>query len=207
MTIGAFPARFENAFGTTSGLIPSDRYFELIVAALFPSKLTSFWRLPEVPLELPTERIDRFTETINEPVVTTGPSAMTDTIEPIIQSDAGDLTFKWLRYVSSRYKEMLERTGDPELPTVSEQAVNRAHEVAYHFFPRNVPPPSVGTTPDGGVEFVWHRGGWDLEIEVSTIRDPMVWAFERESGNSLEGPLMEHLHPIYQLLTDWASEI
>lgn len=27
-------------------------------------------------------------------------------------------------------------------------------------------PPSVTPTPEGGLQFEWHEGGWDLEIEV-----------------------------------------
>jgi hypothetical protein len=43
---------------------------------------------------------------------------------------------------------------------------------------------------DESVEFVWHRGDWDLELEVGRNED-YVWARNRTTGETWHGELDE----------------
>jgi len=136
-------------------------------------------------------------------VVDTGPAA--DRLYPVV-SDTGAPAYRWLQYVNSRIKSMSQRDGDSDLPAVSEIAVKAAYDVAWRYFPPSVPSPLVGTTLDGGVEFVWHRGGWDLEIEVSPQAEVTVWGRKRGSGASFGGPLEEYKEQAYDVLIGFAVE-
>jgi hypothetical protein len=62
----------------------------------------------------------------------------------------------------------------------------------------------VGTSPDGGVEFSWHEGGWELEIEIEPL-DQMVWARNRDSGETWEGTFSELSALVAMLLRDFAA--
>jgi len=113
---------------------------------------------------------------------------------------------KWSPYVIQRMRVMAERGPESQWPRVLPATLGRAFEIAYHFFPSNVPAPLLGTTEEGGVEFAWHRGGWDVEIEVPPAGETRVWASQRDSDRSFVGSLYEQLTPAYALLTNFATE-
>ena len=93
---------------------------------------------------------------------------------------------RWLNYVTVRLNDMAARREPLEdLPIPSAMALRRAFQVAFSTFPPDMPAPSVGTTLEGGVEFAWHRNGWDLEISV-TPDEQTVWARKRSSGEMFE---------------------
>jgi hypothetical protein len=130
---------------------------------------------------------------------------VTDWREPLIDPETGSPSYRWLPYVTSRLLEMSRRGPDPELPMVHPRAISQAIRVAAELIPPRAPAPSVVTSLDGGVEFIWHRGGWDVEIEIQPNARTM-WARERASGRLLEGSLSEHSTWLLALLTGWASQ-
>jgi hypothetical protein len=202
MTVQVRSKAVESATGSsTSGLVPSDLYLDLVLG-LATSVNLSVWHSPLLGPQAPWKFVGRFTGALDtEQVLVAMPA--TDKLEPTV-SETGE-PLRWLQYVASRLRTMSERRDDAELPVLGENVVARAYDDAYHFFPPNVPPPSVGTTTDGGVEFAWHRGGWDVELEISPSDELTFWAYKRESGESFSGLLRELLKPAYELLLGLAS--
>jgi hypothetical protein len=49
------------------------------------------------------------------------------------------------------------------------------------------------------VLFVWHKAGWDLEVEVGT-EDISVWGHERRTGETFYGGLDEYRSRLGDLL-------
>ena len=126
-------------------------------------------------------------------------SAITDVTEAV------GPTRRWLKYVTMRLNEIAARKDDFEgVPRASSEAVSQAFEFAYLHLPPYTSTPSVGTSPDGGVEFSWHEGGWELEIEIEPL-DQMVWARNRDSGETWEGTFSELSALVAMLLRDFAA--
>jgi hypothetical protein len=69
-------------------------------------------------------------------------------------------------------------------PFLIELAWYTAHEV----LPASAPTPSVVPSEDGGVEFVWHKRNWDIELDVEP-GGSSVWARNRETGETWSGVL------------------
>lgn len=50
-------------------------------------------------------------------------------------------------------------------------------------------PPSVGATAEGGLQFEWHEGGWDIEVEVQPDGNTIAWGQEVDEPGSFYGPI------------------
>lgn len=95
----------------------------------------------------------------------------------------------WLPYVLRRLNDLASRYCDE--PTegcllAHPDALERSLHVLGELLPDTAPAPSVVPTLDGGIQFVWHRGGWDLEIEVLVNRTE-TWGRNRETGERFAG--------------------
>ena len=87
----------------------------------------------------------------------------------------------WLQYVVGRLNEIAHsQHGD-----YSSVALASIRAAAV-FFPENAPTPSVVPSEDDCIQFVWHRGGYDIEFEVGH-GDLSVWISNRETGASRSG--------------------
>ena len=170
MSIGIVTGR-ENLIGSTSGLVaPRDSSDSIILASTLGMVLATVTTSANnsigndvfIKRGLPDVFGSRFTGDLEAEKVAIEVRPATDKLESTI-SEVGNPRLRWLHYVSSRLRTMSERTSDAELPVIDVRVINRALDLAHRLFPPNVPPPSVGTTDDGGVDFVWHRGGWDVE--------------------------------------------
>lgn len=108
---------------------------------------------------------------------------------------------RWLSYVVDRLNELDSLAIDPddELPAPSHDVLSRALDEANRFMAPATPTPSVVPTVDGHVQFVWHKAGWDVEVEVGP-EETCVWARDRESGESWSGSLDECKGELVSLL-------
>lgn len=99
---------------------------------------------------------------------------------------------RWGAYVEQRLGEMERGEGDyTELRRPSAATVARAREVAAGTFRDSTPTPSVVPTADGGIDFVWHKNGYDVEITV-TETEADIWARQRATGDEWASPLPDH---------------
>ena len=95
----------------------------------------------------------------------------------------------WVDYVSDRLTAIAE---DPEPGLPHAEVVNRARSWIMHLLPPNAPAPAVLPSENSGIDFVWHRDGWNVEIGVEPDGTETVWAWNRESDEEVLGELEEH---------------
>lgn len=89
---------------------------------------------------------------------------------------------RWGAYVSQRLDELERGEGDyTDLKRPSAAVVVLARKTAAENFRDTTPTPSVVPTAEGGIDFVWHKNGWDVELCV-TEADADFWAHHRASG-------------------------
>jgi hypothetical protein len=104
-----------------------------------------------------------------------------------------------------RLQELLGLAYEPEdeTPSPHPEAVQRALPELVRFMRPDTPTPSVVPTFDGGVQFVWHKSGWDIEVEVGP-KETLLWAQRRDGSASWHGSLDEHIDEMRSLLGDIA---
>jgi hypothetical protein len=95
----------------------------------------------------------------------------------------------WVDYVTNRLDAIAR---DTELGLPSPEVINRARSWIMHLLPPGAPSPAVLPSEDGGIDFVWHRGGWNVEIGVEPGGTETVWTWNRESNEEVFGDLEEH---------------
>lgn len=117
-------------------------------------------------------------------------------------------TPRWLPYVVGRMGDLERLLYEPadEVPTPCRAALERALLELRRFMAIESPTPSVVPTFDGGVQFVWHKGGWDIEVEVGE-KETMVWARRRDGGDSWGGSLDDRVGDVRKLLSELAKLI
>jgi len=105
-----------------------------------------------------------------------------------------DETPHWLPYVMGRLRQLLQLTYDQDegVPPPHPESIQRALSELIRFMRVDTPTPSVVPTFDGGVQFVWHKGGWDVEVEVGP-KETLLWAQRRDGIASWHGSLDERL--------------
>jgi hypothetical protein len=127
------------------------------------------------------------------------PGVVTAPLEEIL-SDS-----RWHKYVTQRIEELRTAQYDfTGLKIPSKHAIDLAWAVATTFFKANTPSPSVVPSEDGDVMFVWHRAGWDLEIEVGP-EEIELWAHDRHAGTVFSGSLAEQQERFSSLLNYMAQ--
>lgn len=98
---------------------------------------------------------------------------------------------RWRAYVSERLKHLGEAANEASDSTYPRpEIVLRAGMLAEYLFTSDTPTPSVVPSEEGGVSFVWHKGGLDVDIEVGD-EDVYVCVYLRSSGESFYGSLRE----------------
>lgn len=65
----------------------------------------------------------------------------------------------------------------------------------------SLPSPTVGATPEGGIQFEWHRGGWDVEVEVRRSGALEIWGESREGGETLWAESLDDIPVLIGVLT------
>lgn len=124
-------------------------------------------------------------------------------------SEPNGKSLRWVNYVDRRLSEFAslpEHPNDPEsYPRPFDEALARARRVAWTHFRAETPTPSVVPTRDRGVDFVWYKGGWHLELSVEQEGD-LVWAHNLSTGELWEGSLDERSGDL-RLLLDGLSGV
>ena len=88
---------------------------------------------------------------------------------------------RWGAYVERRLGELERGEGDyTGLRRPSAVTVAHARKVT-ETFRDTTPTPSVVPTADGGIDFVWRKNGYDVELSV-TGEDSEFWARCRPTG-------------------------
>jgi len=92
--------------------------------------------------------------------------------------------------------ELLARLADLEddwdghgSPAPDDSTLGASLHVLHRFMAFTASPPSVGATADGGVQFEWHQGGWDIEVEVQPDGNTIAWGQEVDGPGSFYGPI------------------
>lgn len=112
---------------------------------------------------------------------------------------------KWDRYVTRRLFAFRLGAGDfTGLKIPTPQVVDQAWILARSFFHPDTPAPSVVPTEDGEIMFIWHKAGWELQIETGP-EGAMAWARDRRSGITWSGSLEERQEELYSLFRLFAQ--
>lgn len=108
---------------------------------------------------------------------------------------AGASVTHWGPYVRSRLEDIRSGKGrenwDGEWPPPAAAAA--AWNLAVDALPDDAPTPSVVPGDDDGtVMLIWHKGGWDIEVEVNREGSALLWMHDRGgSGEMYSAPLEE----------------
>ncbi len=127
--------------------------------------------------------------------------------EPVRTGNSDLGASRWLPYVQARLSEMAEgvRTvGADESISPDPAALRRALPELTSLLDERTPAPSVVPTVDGGVQFVWHKAGWDIEIEVLATAT-LAWVRRRGQGPGTVGPVAEMRDPLVGALRHLVS--
>ena len=106
------------------------------------------------------------------------------------QRDASD----WIQAVLDRLQSISELTDDWDgygSPAPEAQTLIAALEVLRHFMPTSVATPAVAPTTAGGVQFEWHQGGWDIEVEVLPDGRAVAWGENISTQETFHGSVEE----------------
>ena len=114
---------------------------------------------------------------------------------------------RWFRYVWRRLDQLEsgENRDDPEESYPTPQTVSYAREVAQILFKPRTPTPSVVPGDNGGVAFVWHKGGLDIELSVDED-EVCVWIYARESERYWAGSLAKGL-PLFNDVLNYLERV
>jgi len=100
---------------------------------------------------------------------------------------------RWFNYVESRLGDLERFVEEPDIeayPKPPLETIQTARSLALTWFAIDTPTPSVVPSEEGGVQYVWHKGGWDFEITVER-QGTVVWAHNIRDGESWSGSLDE----------------
>ena len=120
---------------------------------------------------------------------------------------------RWGTYVERRLGELERGEGDyTGLRKPSAGTIAHARKVAAETFRDDTPTPSVVPTAEGGIDFLWRKNGYDVEICV-TETEADSWARQRATGDEWAAPLPDRdrmciPHVLDALESDeWAAKL
>lgn len=108
----------------------------------------------------------------------------------------------WYDYILGRFGEM---ASDDDDVCPNRSVLSSAWAEANSLFGPSTPTPSVVPSESDGVAFVWHKRGWDIQVEVTPL-EATVWAYRRDDGDEWYGPLADNRGRLTLLLNDLANE-
>lgn len=104
----------------------------------------------------------------------------------------------WVAYISRRLKKLADRAPG-EAPPIPSEILAETWKEALRTLPARCPTPSVVPSEEGGVDLVWHKGGWDVEMSIEPDAR-YIWARNRFTGEMWDGTLEEHRRKLSGLL-------
>lgn len=149
----------------------------------------------------------RYERTVTDPFIISGTRiAQLEKIAPITTTEfTSEIAVRWSEYVTRRLTELRVGAFDfTGLRIPAGPVINAAWAIAIGSFHHDTPTPSVLPSEDGDILFVWHKAGWDIEIEVGT-EGTAVWAHDRRSGREFSGSFEEHRADFVEVLRTLAS--
>lgn len=118
---------------------------------------------------------------------------------------SAELVVRWSQYVTQRLIELQAGAFDfTGLRVPTAPVVNAAWAIAVGSFRPDTPTPSVLPSEDGDILFVWHKAGWDVELDVGA-EGTEVWAYDRQSGREFSGSFEEHRAEFAEVLNTLAK--
>lgn len=97
---------------------------------------------------------------------------------------------RWYGYVASRIADLSERSETRE--AIATEALQCTWNTVRTLLHRNAATPSVLPGSDGGVVLVWHKKGWDVEVEVEPAGEVAVWAQNPLTGDMFSGAVEDY---------------
>lgn len=100
----------------------------------------------------------------------------------------------WVIPVLNRLEAMSKLTDDWDgygSPAPKEQTLVLSLKVLGQFAPTSVATPAVAPTTAGGVQFEWHQGGWDVEVEVFPDGRAVAWGENHRTHETFYGSVEE----------------
>ena len=116
-----------------------------------------------------------------------------------------EIKTRWGEYVYRRLARLesgIDKEGDEPYP--DSVTIDLARRLVGTLFDADTPTPSVVPGEAGEVVFVWHKGGLDVEIEVSP-NETTFWCYAQQQGPPVYGPLAEKLPLVNSVLEYLAS--
>jgi hypothetical protein len=110
---------------------------------------------------------------------------------------------RWLSFLEKRLNSLRSLNAEDldGTPPPPPSTLHDSFSFAIKYFPRDLPTPSIVPSSEGGVEFIWFKSGWHLEIEI-TESGVYVWAHDLKKGTLWRGSLDEVLPNFLGLLND-----
>jgi hypothetical protein len=119
-------------------------------------------------------------------------------------NETPDGTPRWFNYLYRRLCQLeqyseVEMDDSENYPKPPVAAIAQAWNVACNLFRIDTPTPSVVPAEEGGVEFAWHKYGWDLVISM-LAKETTVWARNKLVGENWSSPLSERFEQVQRIL-------
>lgn len=64
----------------------------------------------------------------------------------------------------------------------------------------SLPSPSIVPLASGGLQFEWHRNGWDVEIEILSPNHVQAWAHNLQTGQISETTMTTDVSALYYFM-------
>jgi hypothetical protein len=106
---------------------------------------------------------------------------------------------RWSSYIQRRFEQLTAET--PSSPAFTE-TLNAAWKSILNLFAPNIATPSVLPGDEGGIVLVWHKGGWDIEIDFGPLEAPSVWTVNRSDLVGFDGNLSDHREELLDVLAE-----
>lgn len=111
---------------------------------------------------------------------------------------------RWRSYVTERFRQLADHVDDSGYPSL--ETLNRALRSIDSLLSTSTPTPSMLPSDECGVELLWQKNGWDVQVELDENGEDFFWARERASGEVISGDLTE-LRPVFRdVLAHLAAE-
>lgn len=114
-----------------------------------------------------------------------------------------------VRLIVERFEALKALTDDWDgygSPAPAVDTLIDALNVLRRFMPGSVAVPAVAPTTVGGIQFEWHRGGWDIEVEVTPSGHAIAWGENLSTGESFHGTIDEAREDLVETLNRVAAD-